>query len=129
MAQAVRGIRWRLAWLAAGAVVVILWRVASGGASGHVVQIQFGAVPELEGATVLIDQERAGTLAKRGSRTVTGFRVGNGEHLVQVGLEGCPGEPARVGTGEFGAGGLMLIAQIEDRWVGGRPACRVVLRR
>jgi hypothetical protein len=129
MTQAVRGIRWRIAWLVAGAAVVILWRVAGGGAGGHVIQIQFGTVPELEGATVLIDLESAGTLQKRGSRTVAGFRVDEGEHLVQVGLDGCPGEPARVSAGEFGAGSLMLIAQVEDRYVGGQPACRVVLRR
>ncbi|NJD20439.1 MAG: hypothetical protein FIA95_14305 [Gemmatimonadetes bacterium] len=129
MSQAARGIRWRIAWLVAGAVLVVLWRVAGGGSGGHVVQIQFGAVPELEGATVLIDQERAGTLRKSGSRTLTGFRVGEGEHLVQVGLDECPGEPARVSAGEFGAGGFVLIAQIEERYVGGAPACRVVLRR
>lgn len=128
MAQAVRGIRWRIAWLVAGALVVILWRVAGGGRGGHIVQIQFGLAPELEGATVLIDQEAAGTLQKRGSRTVTGFRVQEGEHLFQVGTETCPGEPMRVSTG-FGAGALMLLAEMEDRWVGGEPACRVVLRR
>ena len=128
MAQAVRGIRWRIAWLVAGAAVVVLWRVAGGGAGGHVIQIQFGMVPELEGATVLIDQEAAGTLEKRGSRTLTGFRVDEGEHLVQVGMEGCPGEPARVTTG-FGAGRVMLLAEKEDRSVDGRVACRVVLRR
>jgi len=129
MAQALRGIRWRLAWLALGALFVVLWRVAGGGAGGHVVQIEFGAVPELEGATVLIDQEAAGTLARRRSRTLTGFRVDKGEHLVQVGMEGCPGEPARVTAGEFGSGPLMLLAEIEDRYVGGAQACRVVLRR
>jgi hypothetical protein len=129
MAQAVRGIRWRIAWLVAGAAVVVLWRVAGGSAGGHVIQIQFRAVPELEGATVLIDQEPAGTLQKRGSRTLTGFRVDEGEHLVQVNLEGCPGEMARVSAGEFGAGRLMLLAEMEDRYVGGQPTCRVVLRR
>lgn len=128
MSQAVRGIRWRIAWLAAGALVVVLWRVAGGRAGGHIVQIQFGAVPELEGATVVIDHEAAGTLQRRGSRTVTGFRVGEGDHLVQVGTQTCPGEPARVSTG-FGAGNLVLLAEMEDRWVGGQAACRVVLRR
>jgi hypothetical protein len=128
MAQALRGIRWRLAWLVAGAVLVVLWRVAGGGAGGYVVQIQFGAVPELEGATVLIDREAAGTLFKRGSRTLTGFRVDKGEHVVQVNMAGCPGEPTRVTAGEFGSGPLMLLAEVEDRYVGGEMACRVVLR-
>jgi len=128
MSQAVRGIRWRIAWLVAGALLVVLWRVAGGRAGGHIVQIQFGAVPELEGATVVIDHEAAGTLRRRGSRTVTGFRVGEGDHLVQVGTEACPGVPARVSTG-FGSGNLMLLAEVEDRWVRGRSECRVVLRR
>ncbi|MDP2958190.1 MAG: hypothetical protein Q8N53_17315 [Longimicrobiales bacterium] len=128
MADARRGIRWRAAWFVAAVVLLVVWRVAGGRAGGHVVQIQFGMVPELEGATVLIDQEAAGTLAKRGSRTVTGFRVDEGEHLVQVGMESCPGEPARVTLG-FGAGTVMLLAEIEDRYVGGAPACRVVLRQ
>lgn len=128
MSQAVRGIRWRIAWLVAGALLVVLWRVAGGRAGGHVVQIQFGAVPQMEGATVLIDHEAAGTLQRHGSRTVTGFRVAEGDHLVQVGTATCPGEPARVTTG-FGSGNLVLLAEMEDRWVGGEPTCRVVLRR
>jgi len=128
MSQAVRGIRWRIAWLVAGALVVVLWRVAGGRAGGHIVQIQFGAIPELEGATVVIDHQVAGTLQRRGNRTLTGFRVGEGDHVVQVGTERCPGEPAHVSTG-FGSGNLMLLAETEDRWVGGEPVCRVVLRR
>ena len=127
MADAVRGIRWRVASLVAGAAVVILWRVAGGGSGGHVIQIQFGMAPELEGARVLIDGEEAGTLQKRGARTLTGFRVEEGEHMVQVDMEGCPGDMARVTTG-FGAAGVMLIAEREDRYAGGEPACRVVLR-
>ena len=128
MADALRALRWRAAWLVAAVLVFVVWRVAGGRGGGHVIQIQFGMAPELEGATVLIDQEAAGTLAKRGARTLTGFRVDEGEHLVQVGREGCPGEPARVTTG-FGAGTVMLLAEVEDRYVGGQPACRVVLRR
>lgn len=128
MADARRGIRWRAAWLVAVAVVLVVWRVAGGRGGSHIIQIQFGMAPELEGATVLIDQQAAGTLAKRGARTLTGFRVDEGEHLVQVGMEGCPGEPARVTTG-FGAGTVMLLAEVEDRYVAGEPACRVVLRR
>ncbi len=127
MANVRRAIRWRAAWFVAVAVVLLVWRLAAGRAGGHVIQIQFGMVPELDGATVLIDQEAAGTLAKRGARTLAGFRVDEGEHLVQVGMEGCPGEPARVTTG-FGAGTVMLLAEIEDRHVGGEAACRVVLR-
>lgn len=127
MAQTARGIRWRAAWLVAAAALAVLWRVAGLGARGHVIQIQFGAVPELEGATVLIDQEVAGTLARRGSRTLTGFRVTEGEHLVQVGMERCPGEPTRVTTG-FGAGTVMLLAEVEDRYVGAATACRIMLR-
>ena len=127
MANARRGILWRAAWFVAVAAMLVLWRVAGGRGGGHVIQIQFGMAPELEGATVLIDQEAAGTLAKRGARTLAGFRVDEGEHLVQVGMEGCPGEPARVTIG-FGAGTVMLLAEIEDRYVGGQAACRVVLR-
>lgn len=128
MADSLRALRWRAAWLVAAVLVLVLWRVAGGRGGGHVIQIQFGTVPELEGARVLIDQEAAGTLVKRGARTLAGFRVDEGEHLVQVGMEGCPGEPARVTTG-FGAGTVMLLAEIEDRYVAGESACRVVLRR
>lgn len=128
MAHAERLFRWRAAWLVAGAAVVVLWRVASGGPGGHVIQIEFGMVPELEGARVVIDGEVAGSLQKRGARTLNGFRVGEGEHTILVGLEGCPGELTRVTTG-FGAGTVMLLAEIEDRYVRGQPACRVVLRR
>ncbi len=128
MAQAVRGIRWRIAWLVAGAAVAVLWRVAGGGAGGHVIQIEFGMAPELDGAVVRIDHQDAGTLAKRRNRTVTGFRVGEGRHVVEVGTEACSGVEALVTTG-FGAGTVMLVAEKEGSGKGGEAACRVVLRR
>jgi hypothetical protein len=128
MAQALRGLRWRAAWMVAVVLVIILWRVLATPGGGHIILVQFGVVPELEGATVFIDGDSAGTLQKRGSRTLTGFRVTEGEHTITVGMEGCPGELARVTTG-FGAGRVMLLADVEDQMSrDGIPACRVVLR-
>ena len=77
--------------------------------------------------TVFIDGDSIGTLQKRGARTLTGFRVDEGEHTVLVGMDGCPGEVARVTTG-FGAGVVMLMADVEERMSGLESACRVVLR-
>jgi hypothetical protein len=127
MAQAERGLRWRAAWMVAVALVIILWRVLGTRGGSHVVQVQFGVVPELEGATVFIDGDSAGTLQKHGARTLTGFRVEEGEHTVSVGMEGCPGEQARVTTG-FGAGVVMLVAEVEEYSAGAAMSCRVVLR-
>ena len=127
MPQAIRGLRWRAAWMVAVALVIVLWRVLRTGGGGHVIQVQFAMVPELEGATVFIDGDTAGTLHKRGARTLTGFRVDEGEHTVSVGMEGCPGEEAQVTTG-FGAGVVMLLAEVEDRMIREESSCRVVLR-
>ena len=127
MPQAFRGLRWRVAWLVALVLVFVLWRVVGGSRGGQVIQVQFAVVPELEGATVFIDGDSIGTLQKRGARTLTGFRVDEGEHTVLVGMDGCPGEVARVTTG-FGAGVVMLMADVEERMSGLESACRVVLR-
>lgn len=127
MQQALRGLRWRAAGMVAVILVIILWRVLAPQGGRHVVQVHFGMAPELEGAVVLIDGDSAGTLQKRGARTLTGFRVDSGEHTVSVGTEGCPGEPARVTTG-FGAAVVVLLAEMEDRHGGAETTCRVVLR-
>ena len=124
-----RGLRWRAAWLVVVAVMLAVWRLAAGGGGSHVIQIEFGMVPELEGASVTIDGVEAGTLEKRRNRTLNGFRVDEGDPTVQVDAEGCPGVPERVTTG-FGAGVVRVMAEVDAAPGSTGPgSCRVFLRR
>lgn len=66
--------------LVAGAYFVA-WFFLSGW-GGAVVQVDFNHMPELEGASVFIDGDSAGTLFGRGRQRLSGFRVGLGEHRV-----------------------------------------------
>lgn len=126
MADARRGLRWRAAWLVAGVVLILIWTVARPAGGRYVIQVEFGAAPELEGADVLIDGVEAGTLERRGSRTLTGFRVDEGDHVVIVGSPRCPGRPASVTTG-FGAAVVRLVAYRESRITANEEVCWVEL--
>lgn len=128
MADARRGLRWRAAWLVAGAAVAVMWTLARGDGGRYVVQVEFGAAPDLEGATVLIDGVEAGTLARRGNRTLTGFRVAEGDHVIIVRTSQCPGRPTAVTTG-FGAAAVRLVAYQEGNVEREGEACWVELHR
>lgn len=106
--------------------MALLWTVARGRSERHVIQVEFGASPELEGALVLIDGTEAGTLQRRGNRTLNGFRVAEGDHVVIVGTPACPGRPAQVTTG-FGAG-VVRLAAYRDAWRSAdEEVCAVIL--
>ena len=119
-----RGLAWRAAWLVAVIIVILLARACMGGPQ-YVIQVQFGMDPEfLIGAEVIIDGEVAGTLERMGGRTVTGFRVEEGEHTVEVRREGCDSDQANVTTG-FGGTTVVLMAVPDSETRGVEEVCVV----
>lgn len=74
--------RWYMAALTVGLIYVGAWVWM--GFRGAVIQVEWGAFPELEGAEVVIDGAAAGTLFRRGRQTLSGFRVPLGEHRVWI---------------------------------------------
>lgn len=121
-----RGLLWRVAAVAAALVLVMLWR--SGVRDpGYVVQVQFGIAPDvLTGAEVVIDGEVVGRLARTGGRTVTTFKVTEGDHAAELRLPHCTSEPARFTSG-FGGRVVTLVWYPDVTVQGADTSC--VLRR
>ena len=116
---------WRAAWMVAVMILIVIGRSCLG--PTHFVQIEFGMDPEyLAGAEVLIDGEVVGTLERRGSRTVNGFGVEEGDHTVEVRTEDCEGEPVRITSG-VGGTTVRLMAVPEDSYRDERTVCVVRL--
>lgn len=115
---------WRVAVIAVVAILAILWR-RSVGAPANVVQVQFGIAPEaLTGAEMVIDGKVVGTLERHGGRTVSGFRVTEGDHTAELRLPGCSSEPARFTSG-FG-GRLVTLVWYPDTTVRGAESTCVL---
>ena len=83
------------------------------------VVIQFGMEPDvLEGCTVLVDGEPAGTLKRLGNNFRTAFAMESGEHIIEVLHPDYDCEPIEVTTG--GAlGAVHLIVDFESRRLAG----------
>ncbi|MEQ9400268.1 MAG: hypothetical protein RJQ04_13985 [Longimicrobiales bacterium] len=77
-----RLMRWYAAAGFVGLVYVGVWVYMGFGSA--VIQVQWGYFPELEGSEVMIDGEVAGVLFRRGRQTLSGFRVGRGDHAVSI---------------------------------------------
>ncbi len=125
MAGSLRSLRWRAAVTIAGAVIVILYLVASGHGPGFTIQIDYTMVgPYLDSASVEIDDEVVGMLEPIGARRVRGFRVEEGEHRVRVVPPGCDrkGEWETVILGSAKTRLSVLVADMDD------DDCRVILR-
>jgi hypothetical protein len=119
--------RQRLGVLVGAILLILLWRFC-GGAPSHLVQVDFSIDPELfSGAEVVIDGKVVGSLQPYGTRNLTGFHVEEGEHTVEIRLDGHLSEPTRFVAG-FGGGGR-LIADLESRALEGAPRTVLVLRR
>lgn len=121
--------RMRMAALAVGVVVLGIYFLAGGSfAPKAVVQIEFGMYPEeFEGAEVVIDGEVRGTLKRFGNANRTGFEVSEGEHTIALRHPELPSQPLRF-TGQPGMP-LLLIADIQETYRGGRSRTEIVLNR
>ena len=100
------------------------WVWMAGGTT-HIIQIdwRWGGT-FLEGASVEIDGQPAGTLQRYGrSNYVTGFEVEPGEHVVRVLRDGCAGTPKTVRIGGEDGRLATFMADVEDGY-----DCRVLLR-
>ena len=123
-----RGLTWRVAAVATVAILVILWRSCVAGPA-YIVQIQFGMAPKvLAGADVVIDGEVVGILEQHGNRTVSGFRVEEGDHTAELRLPGCESERARFTSG-FGGASVTLVWYPDIRVQGADSVCVVRLER
>lgn len=106
--------RWYAGVAVAGVLYLIGW-VFVAGYGGAVIQVEWGYVPKLEGAEVVIDGEVAGTLFRRGRQTLSGFRVPLGRHEVRVRLEEYDAVPYFVEADVRGAQ-YPIYAWTESRW-------------
>ena len=123
-----RGLAWRVAAVAAVAILVILWKSCVGGPA-YVVQVYFGMAPEvLAGAEVVIDGEVVGALERHGGRTLSGFPVGEGDHTAGLRLPGCESELARFTSG-FGGSSVTLVWYPDITVRGGDSVCVLRLER
>jgi len=111
-----RLLRWRTASVIVGGALFVATFFAVG--LGHaVIQVDFQRTPEIEGATVLIDGDSAGVLFRRGSRRLSGFKVGLGPHTVEIRHEKYGSEPAEVDAALRGVQ-YVLYADFESRRAG-----------
>jgi hypothetical protein len=98
-----RGLLWRVAAVGTAVVLVVLWKSCVPDRS-YLLQVQFGNAPDvLVGAEVVIDDSVVGSLTRQGARTVSGFRVEEGDHTAALRLPGCTSETARFTSGFGGA--------------------------
>ncbi len=94
-----RGPRWYAAGAIAVVILFLLWRGYAGWPS-YIVQIDYQWAADLvEGAEVLVDGEVVGKLERLGRRTVNGFEVAKGEHVVDLRLPDCETRPEKVTLG------------------------------
>ena len=79
--------------------------------------IEVGIAPELlEGAEVVVDGGVVGALTRMGVRTLSGFKVGDGDHSVEVRLEGYASRSMTVNPASQGGSALLLadFGQVSD---------------
>ena len=115
--MATRILRWRAAVAVAGAVVVGLWWIYTGG-PGYVIQVDYQWVGGLaDGAEVVIDGVVVDTLAwdPRG-RPVRGYEVEKGEHVVELRSPRCDSRPDSVTAGPSRL--VQVFADFEERYSG-----------
>lgn len=77
------------------------------------ISIEFGAVPELEGATVLIDGKPAGKLERTGQATRIAFPVEKGKHEVSFRHPQFDCQPVTVNA-ELDAQKIRLMADVSE---------------
>jgi hypothetical protein len=123
-----RGLLWRVAAVGTAVVLVVLWKSGVRDPS-YVLQIQFGNAPDiLAGAEVVIDDSVVGSLKREGARTVSGFRVEEGDHTAKLRLPGCTSETARFTSG-FGGALVTLMWYPDITARGSESVCVLRLER
>ena len=127
MANLMRGLRWRAAWMTLGLAMVILWYTASSG-RGYMLRVDFTFVPEAIGAGVVVDGEVVDTLKMLRRRLVNGIRVSNGEHVVVIRSEDCGGRPLTVVPGPREKT-VSVFVHLNEQTVDNRFVCTFAMRR
>ncbi len=127
MANFMRGLRWRAAWMTLGLAMVILWYTASSG-RGYLLRVDFAFVPEAIGAAVVVDSEVVDTLKILRRQLINGIRVSNGEHVVVIRSEDCGGRPLTVVPGQWQKT-VSVFVHLREQTVERRFVCTYTLRR
>jgi len=123
-----RQARYRIALLAIVVSLIAMWFLF-GGNSSSVIAIEFGISPrDLIGTEVVIDGEVVGTLQRMGSRTQTGFKVSDGDHIVTLRHPEFRTRQTRVTSG-FGGQRVLLVADIQSSTRGGQQETYIVLNK
>ena len=127
MADLMRGLRWRAAWVVVALVLLVMWYGAFGG-RGYIVRIDFTfAMEEAIGAEVVIDGEVVDTLHMLRRQTINGIRVGKGNHVVELRSDRCEGPPMKV-VPENQEQSVSLFVHLMERLGDNRYACALALR-
>lgn len=111
-----RGPRWYAALAVAGAIVLGLWWMYSGGPS-YVLQVDYAFTGDLvEGADVMVDDSVVGVLQGTGRRKVVGFKLEAGDHTVDIRSERCTSRPEEITLGPSRI--HVLVLDFEERYSG-----------
>lgn len=128
MANLMRGLRWRAAWMVVALALVVMWYGAFGG-RGYIVRIDFTfAMEEAIGAEVVIDGAVVDTLHMLRRQPINGIRVEKGNHVVELRSERCDGPPMEV-IPENQEQSVSLFVHLQERWGDNGYACTLALRR
>lgn len=128
MADFIRGLRWRTAWMVLAFALVLLWYNAFTG-RGYIVRIDFTFVlTDAIGAEVVIDGEVVDTLAMLRRQPINGIRVSNGDHTVVIQSEDCDGLPFDVKPVRHEST-VSLFVYLSEGTVDGRRRCTFNMRR
>lgn len=118
---------WKNLVLSAALASLALPLLACGEAPRQFVSIEFGSYPEeLEGETVFINGQAAGTLDRDGQATNRAFPVEVGEHEVRISHPRMRMEPAHVRVSTRGEQ-VRLMANIVEHFENGRLVPTIVL--
>ena len=127
MADFMRGLRWRAAWMVVGVALAFLWYGVITG-RGYVMRIDFTFALEAIGAEVVIDGEVVDTLAMLRRQPINGIRVSKGEHTVVIRSEACGGRPIDVVPGRHEKT-VSLFVNLSEGTVDDRFVCTFAMRR
>ena len=128
MADFIRGLRWRAAWMVLSLALILLWYGAFTG-RGYIVRIDFTfVVTEAIDAEVVIDGVVVDTLAMLRRQPINGIRVSKGDHTVVLRTEYCDGRPFDVMPERYEKT-VSLFVHLNEGTVDGRFVCTLWMRR
>ena len=127
MADFIRGLRWRAAWMVLALALVLLWYGAFTG-RGYLMRVDFTFALEAMGAEVVVDGEVIDTLAMLRRQPINGIRLPRGDHTVAIQSKDCDGLPFDL-MPERHERNVSLFVYLNERTVDGQFVCTFTIRR